>query len=305
MDVIDELVALLAGRMEHWTGGSLATLAGRSGTRDDPGETLTLHLEQHRDAIAHWLSASREPLPQLLRWLRRRNQFVQLDAAAVAELDEIARRAREGAIAALRNGALRAALTRLAATLRAELAAFVRTHFGAEPREVQCSEYSPALQLEVLGLTIDGMMEPVLDVGCGSAAGLMRTLRAGGLRAEGIDREAPVDATVADWLQYDYGVDRWGTVISHLGFSLHLLHHHLAGRAAAFVHTEVYMQVLRSLRIGGVLAYAPGLPFLERLLSRSQYACQRIELATHPALRAAQAATGLQLGHATRVQRLA
>lgn len=303
MDVIDELVVLLADRIDPWTGGSLATLAGRSGARDDPGAALTLHLEQHRDAIADWLSTSREP--QLLRWLRRRNQFVQLDAAAVAELDEIARRTREGVIAALRGGALRSTLTRLAAALRAELAEFVRTHFGEEPREVQCSEYSPALQLEVLGLAIAGLMEPVLDVGCGSAAALVRALRAEGRHAEGIDREAPGDAMVADWLQYDYGVDRWGTVISHLGFSLHLLHHHLAGRAAAFVHTEVYMQILRSLRIGGVFTYAPGLPFIERLLPRSQYACTRIELAAHPALRAAQAATGLQLGYATRVQRLA
>jgi hypothetical protein len=40
----------------------------------------------------------------------------------------------------------------------------------------------------------------------------------------------------------------------------------------------------------------PGLPFLERLLPHSQYAWTRIELAAHPALRAAQAATGLQLG---------
>jgi hypothetical protein len=257
MQVIDELAALVATRMDAWTGGTLATLAGRSGLRDDPGEALTLHLERHHEAIAAWLVDHQQPQTALLRWLRRRNQFVQLDAAAIAELAAIAGRARDGLLAAPRGEALRGALTRVAGTLRAELAEFVRTHLGAEPREVQCSEYSPTLQLEVLGLTVE-MVEPVLDVGCGAAAALVHTLRAAGRMAEGIDREAPADAIVADWLQFDYGVDRWGTVISHLGFSLHLLHHHLAGRAAAFVHAEVYMQILRSLRVGGVFAYAPG-----------------------------------------------
>lgn len=304
MDVIDELRALVAARAEAWTGGSLAGLAGRGGGRDDPGEALCLHLERHREAVAAWLVESGEPEAALLRWLRRRNQFVQLDAAALLGLGEIARTAREGVLAALQGDALRGALTRVAGALRGSLAEFVRTHFGAEPREVQCSEYSPELQLEVLGLVPGELMGPVLDVGCGAAAGLVRALRAAGLSAEGIDREAPADATVADWLQYDYGALRWGTVISHLGFSLHLLHHHLAGRPAAYVYAERYMQILGSLRPGGVFVYAPGLPFLERLLPRSQYAWTRIELAAHPALRAAQAATGLQLGHASRVRRI-
>ncbi|MBK9757710.1 MAG: class I SAM-dependent methyltransferase [Nannocystis sp.] len=301
--VIAELAALVNARMAAWTGGSLATLAGRKGLRDDPGEALTGHLERHREVISAWLKDSGEP--HLLRWLRRRNQFVQLDAAAIAELDALARQAREGALAALGEGVgLRAAIAEVAATLRAGLAAFVRTQLGPEPREVRCSEYTPGLQLEVLGLGVAELTAPVLDVGCGPAAALVQWLRSAGLTAEGIDREAPASATLADWLQFDYGVDRWGAVLSHLGFSLHLLHHHLAGRAAAFVHAEVYMQILRSLRVGGVFAYAPGLPFLERMLPRSHYACTRVELA-HPALRAAQSDTGLSLGHATQVRRLA
>lgn len=300
---IAELAALVNTRMAPWTGGSLATLAGRKGLRDDPGEALTRHLEQHREVISAWLVSSEEP--KLLRWLRRRNQFVQLDAAAIADLDALARKAREDTLAALHHGVgLRAAIAEVAATLRIALAAFVHTHLGPEPREVRCSEYTPALQLEVLGLRAADLTAPVLDVGCGPAAALVQWLRSAGLTAAGIDREAPASATVADWLQFDYGVDRWGAVLSHLGFSLHLLHHHLAGRATAFVHAEVYMQILRSLRVGAVFAYAPGLPFLERLLPRSKYACARVELA-HPALRTAQSDTGLSLGHATQVRRLA
>ncbi|HEY0138512.1 MAG TPA: hypothetical protein VGB85_30720, partial [Nannocystis sp.] len=114
----------------------------------------------------------------------------------------------------------------------------------------------------------------------------------------------PALATVADWLRHDYGVERWGTIVSHLAFSLHLLHHHLAGRPAAFVYTELYMQILRSLRPGGVFAYAPGLPFLERLLPRGLYQCTRLTAPPGPGLRAAAADTGLQLGHATQVRRL-
>lgn len=315
-DPVTALGLLVAAEVERRADASLA-LDGPLRGLDE--ETLGV-LTTARARLAAWLDAAlaapgdvqwaTAPAPwlraQLVRWLRRRNQFMELDTGALAELDALCH---DGLLAAMHvlasdeppGPALRPVLLRV----RATLAAFVRARLGAEPREVVSSEYTPELQLGLLGLRIEDLQGPVLDVGCGVKAALVGALRARGIAAEGIDRDAdPAVASVADWLRYDYGVERWGTVVSHLAFSLHLLHHHLAGRPTAFVYTELYMQVLRSLRPGGVFAYAPGLPFLERLLPRGIYVCTRLAAPQGPGLRAAAADTGLQLGHATQVRRL-
>lgn len=300
-DATAELRALVAARAPAWSETTLTGLA--AATLDPELEALLL---RRRVELARSLPDGGD-LPELrahlVRWLRRRNQFIELDAAALAQLDAVCAAGLRATATALASDDPRAALRAVFRSVRAALGEFVVDRLGAEPREVVSGEYSAALQLEVLGLQLDTLGEPVLDVGCGPQATLVLALRAAGLQAEGIDRDAPATATVADWLQYAYGSDRWGAVISHLGFSLHLLHHHLAGRQAAFVHAEVYMQILRSLRVGGVFAYAPGLPFLERLLPRAQYEVTRGALPQSSALRAGQADTGLALGLPTRVRR--
>lgn len=250
---------------------------------------------------------------RLTRWMHARNQFLALDGAALDELAGLCRgvlvdlehalRAVDGATA------LRMRLVERLAALRGALAAFVRARLGDAPRDVACGHYSPALQLEVLGLDADALADPVLDIGCGGGAELVQALRARGHAALGIDRDVPAAlGEAADWLRFDYGRERWGTVLSHLGFSLHFLHHHLAGRPTAYAHAEVFMQVLRSLRADGVFAYAPGLPFIEAMLPRAQYRVTRVPLSAAqrtPTLRAAELATGLALGQATQVRRLA
>lgn len=317
-DLVTTLGLLVQVNVNRRMGGTLADLHGAVRGLDD--ELLALLTTSRRD-LAAWLAAAlstsagepqwtRAPQlwlrVQLVRWLRRRNQFIELDADAIAELDALCHQGLQAVADVLAGDeplgpALRPVLLRQ----RSALAGFVRARLGAEPREVVSSEYTPELQLGLLGLDVATLQGPVLDIGCGTKASLVLALRARGIVAEGIDRDAdPALATVADWLRYDYGVDRWGTVISHLGFSLHLLHHHLAGRSAAFGYAEVYMQVLRSLRPGGLFAYAPGLPFLERLLPRATYECTRVTAPATAGLRAAATDTGLQLGHATRVRRL-
>ena len=54
-----------------------------------------------------------------------------------------------------------------------------------------------------------------------------------------------------------------------------------------------------------MFAYAPGLPFLERLLPRALYQVTRVEMPRSPSLRAAAADTGVVIGHATQVRRVA
>ncbi len=318
--VITALAALLVARLQIWSEGTLAALCARGPAREDPGEALLAQLWDHRDELRSWLQSAQDagsdgPVALAMRtWLRRwlwsRNQFLTLDEQALAQLS--LRVLHDVQASLLATSDVTALRTRLAVTLaeqREALAALVRARLGDAPRDVTCGHYSPALQLEVLGLAESVIADPVLDIGCGVGAELVLALRARGHDARGIDRDVPAAlGESVDWLRFGYGVDRWGTVISHLGFSLHFLHHHLGGQASAYTHAEVYMQVLRSLAVGGVFAYAPGLPFIEAMLPRDRYRLTRVPLpAAHltPTLRRAQLETGLALGQASQVRRLA
>lgn len=316
------LAALLVDRLRVWSEGSLAALCARGPAREDPGEALCGHLWARRDELSPWLQAAATagvhgPVVIAMRtWLRRwlwsRNQFLALDEQATAQLAVLClgllHDTRAALAAATDPGDLRDRLGERLAQQRATVAELVRARLGDAPRDVTCGHYSPALQLEVLGLADATLAGPVLDIGCGVGAELVQALRARGHDARGIDRDVPASlGEPADWLRYAYGVDRWGTVISHLGLSLHFLHHHLAGQPSAYAHAEVYMQVLRSLAPGGVFAYAPGLPFIEAMLPRDRYRLTRVPLPAArltPTLRRAQLETGLALGQASQVRRL-
>ena len=182
-----------------------------------------------------------------------------------------------------------------------------RGFLGEAPREVTSATYSPELQLRILGLSIDALKEPILDVGCGDDASLVRHLRAAGKNARGVDRECPPDAgDRADWLAYDYGAGKWGTIVSHLGFSLHFMHQEMKSSDLAFEYGKTYMRILRALAKGGTLAYVPGLPFIEPMLPASDFEVKRVplerELFTDNVARV-QDATGLVLQAATHVTR--
>ena len=138
---------------------------------------------------------------------------------------------------------------------------------------VVCHEYSVGLQLDILKLNINGLMSPVLDIGCGRQGNLVKYLRAEGIEAYGFDR-LPADLpflTSADWLEYQYGASRWGTIISNLAFSNHFHHHHLREDGDFLKYAEKYMEILRSLKPGGCFHYAPGLLFIEQHLNQAEY----------------------------------
>ncbi len=138
---------------------------------------------------------------------------------------------------------------------------------------VTCSEYSPELQLKILRIDITQIDTPVLDVGCGQEGNLVTYLREKGIEAYGIDRFIPDSPYIEniDWLEYDYGVRQWGAIISNLGFSNHFVHHHWREDGQYIDYARKYMQILNSLKAGGTFYYAPGLPFIEQHLDRSQY----------------------------------
>ena len=228
-----------------------------------------------------------------LRWLQSRSQFLALDDAALEALATLHRDAlREGAAAlgdAADDAALAAALEPILARYLSGLWELVRRlerpgDAQAALREVVSAEYDPALQLRILGLDAAGLAEPILDLGCGADARLVRWLRARGLAAVGIDRAAePAEGILrADWLETPLVPGSLGTAISHLGFSLHFLHHHLRPGGEAARYARRYMEILRALRPGGRFAYAPGLPFVEEHLPPAAWRVERTPVPVPP-----------------------
>jgi hypothetical protein len=136
---------------------------------------------------------------------------------------------------------------------------------GTEPTS---DEYSAELQISVLRLELPDLMEPVLDVGCGTDASLVHYLRAHGLEAYGIDLVVPSDPPLvqADWMTFPYGVSRWGTVIAHMSFTNHFVFQDQCSEEHAEKYALTYMKILRSLKRGGAFYYAPAVPFIERHL---------------------------------------
>jgi SAM-dependent methyltransferase len=138
---------------------------------------------------------------------------------------------------------------------------------------VACSEYPSDLQLNILNLKLIDLIEPVLDIGCGRELNLVNYLRDNGIEAYGIDRfdnENPY-YTKTDWLEYDFENEKWGSLISNLGFSNHFIHHNLRTDGNYLGYAKKYMEILASLKPGGSFYYAPDLPFIEKHLDSSKY----------------------------------
>ncbi|MDR2039221.1 MAG: hypothetical protein LBQ60_14965 [Bacteroidales bacterium] len=138
---------------------------------------------------------------------------------------------------------------------------------------VVCSEYSADLQKSIFCLDRHVLSAPILDIGCGKECHLVKSLRKEGLETYGIDRfsnELPyIEKT--NWLEYDYGNQKWGTIISHLGFSNHFIHHHLRKDGDFIGYAKKYMDILNGLKTGGCFYYAPDLPFIEAYLDPEKF----------------------------------
>jgi hypothetical protein len=302
------LTGLLEQELERLAEVPLAELAAGRGLAA-PAEPLVLHLLAHRAALAEWLRApERAPAlcARLARFLWQKNQYVRLDRATLTAACAAAGQELAGALESEHDSKnMSQTIKEIGRGLQARVAASVQG--GARPAEVVCSEYAVTLQRDALGLGDERLTPPILDLGCGRAAGLVRALRAEGLEATGLDREAPADVAIAgDWLTFPFGQERWGTIVSHQAFSLHFLHHHLAQGAEAYAYARAYMAALRSLKIGGRFVYAPGLPFIESMLPVGRYRVARVPLPAPLAesVLALEQAVGLEVGYAAHVERL-
>lgn len=289
-----------------------------------PG-ALAAYAHHHRDAIVAWLDEVLvvvqpsgawldNPAHHLALYVLRRvqavNQYIELEPAYVAALDDLASAALSRVARALEDTASEAALVMRIEQAWEEwargIAGWLEDLLAQQPpglarpseRSVVCAEYDPDLQCHLLGIEPVDLLQPVLDLGCGQHAGLVRALRARGLAVAGVDRvAAPLDGvTEGDWMTFPLRAGEWGTIISHLAFSLHFLHHHLRpGESDAERYATRYMALLGALRPGGAFVYAPGLPFLERLLPKDRFRVER---------RAIHAPSPGDSGYACRVERV-
>ncbi len=171
---------------------------------------------------------------------------------------------------------------RLASWLK-ETNPFAESLYSSQPENVEpvvCSEYSAELQLKLLQLDLNQIKEPVLDIGCGTSGNLVRSLKKTGIDIYGFDRNTVSNSfiTKGNWLEYDYGKEKWGTIISNLGFSNHFRHHHFRSNSNFIEYAKKYMEILVSLKIGGSFHYAPDLPFIEQHLSDHKYKLSRRDI---------------------------
>ncbi|NMB90513.1 MAG: hypothetical protein GYA17_19290 [Chloroflexi bacterium] len=216
------------------------------------------------------------------------NQFVYFDQNEVQVLERIYRAYLLEMQAILQDNpgpqVLRSRLDALVTAHFADLSANISRFFdpGSDVetqrnfilRQVVCREYSPAFQLEILGIHPGDLVPPVLDLGCGKSGRLVQHLHRLGLRAFGVDRlvdDLP-GLRSADWLTLSLQPGAWGSILSHMAFSNHFIFNHLYRRGDPQAYARQYMAVLGALQPGGSFYYSPGLPFIERLLPATQYA---------------------------------
>jgi len=148
---------------------------------------------------------------------------------------------------------------------------------------VACSEYTPELQIDILQIDIKQLSQPVLDIGCGRNGYLANYLKSQGIEIYGIDRFKfqTSNLITVDWLEYDYGKEKWGTIVSNLGFSNHFNHHNLREDGNYIEYGKTYMNILSSLKVGGCFHYAPDLPFIEKYLDKNHYDLRKIEISEY------------------------
>jgi hypothetical protein len=154
---------------------------------------------------------------------------------------------------------------------------------ATELSRVPSSEYSAELQLRLLRVDLDSLKEPILDIGCGAEAHLVRFLRLKHLEAYGFDRSIE-DTTdylfQADWFDYEYGSAKWGTIISNLSFANHVVFAQRYNESRVIQYLIVFSKILDSL-VGGVqFIFAPAPDLLAGQVDQTRYAIERWEIAS-------------------------
>ena len=139
-------------------------------------------------------------------------------------------------------------------------------------------EYSAELQIELLQLDISQLSQPVLDIGCGSQANLVRALRSQGIEAFGFDRHLEIQEPYLqqiDWFDYPLEKGCWGTIVSNMAFTNHLNYVHLHDVSQLEAYFLKMREILEALAVGGRFIYAPSLPFVEEYFAPERFSVKR------------------------------
>ncbi|SFC93346.1 hypothetical protein SAMN05421842_11412 [Clostridium uliginosum] len=141
-----------------------------------------------------------------------------------------------------------------------------------------CAEYSAEFQLFILGLKLSEIKAPLLDIGCGENAELVNFMRSAGIEAYGVDRicaDKKVYLSKENWFEYDFGISKWGTIVSNIALSSHFINNNLRKDGKYSEFAMIYMKVLNGLVPGGSFIYAPAIPFIENCLQASEFLIER------------------------------
>jgi hypothetical protein len=260
-----------------------ADFGGLARRTSEAGERLVRLLWNERDDLLCLSQPFQAPetgedswsIPNLVKgwiaWAYERNQFFDLDSrlkrglwhahdallrstyASLGQSDDLAEFGRRCQLSYVRYAE--------------RLARLFRSLTTSDALHGRAAEYSAELQLELLGLHDHVWREPIVDLGCGVESRLVNLLRERGLSATGVERRATSPFVLGkDWFDVRFEPDSLGTIVSHLAFSLHFLHHHWHPGDRAYDYAKKYMELLQSLVPGGLFCYAPGLPFIECML---------------------------------------
>lgn len=264
----------------------------------EPGEALVELLWRERAGVLSQFSAlvappendatalhreSMEWVKEWFSWAYAQNQFFELPPQANRALHDAHQSLLRGVLVRLHMSSSPgefARFARLAWVRYAErLGRAFRSLVAPDGFRGRGAEYSAQLQLQILGLKDHVWLAPIVDLGCGIDANVVRQLRNQGLSATGLDRRGTSQYVLsADWFDVKFEPESLGTIISHLAFSLQFLHHHWHPGERAYDYARKYMELVRALVPGGLFCYAPGLPFIEDMLDPEQFELHTLAL---------------------------
>ena len=144
--------------------------------------------------------------------------------------------------------------------------------------KVENREYSAELQTRILGINVQNLKEPVLDLGCGKHAVLVNALRSYGVEAYGVDRVISDGSNylyACSWFNFDFSQKRWGTILANMSFSNHFVYALQNEKSRVEKFSVQFDKILASLDLGGIFIYAPSIIPAEQSLDGRFYRIER------------------------------
>jgi len=144
---------------------------------------------------------------------------------------------------------------------------------GHHHKEKVQNGYTHQFALKILGIQEKDVKGTVLEIGCTKNAPNVKYLRNKGIQAFGLDIAAQENEYLEqeDWLQKDFGTEKYDLIFSNLGFTKHFLQNHFADEGDYAEYAISYMRILNALKVGGKFHYVPAVTFIEELLPEDRF----------------------------------